>query len=202
MTVRRRLAPAERREQLMAAAVEVLAELGYQGTTADAIARKAGVSKGLLWHHFADLDDLLEATARRTLVTLAGAAAALLDLSAPAPEVIRAAVRVAAGLRRTHAAERRAMREIIFNLRAADGGPRFDQSDLEDLYAGQETIFRRGQRDGDLRADLDPRLLAVTYQGAVDAMLAYLDAHPATDADRHASVVAEILLAGMGRHAP
>ena len=60
----------------------------------------------------------------------------------------------------------------------------------------QEAIFRRGQQQGDLRDTLDPRLLAVTYQGAVDSMLAYLDAYPETDAERHAETVAEILLSG------
>lgn len=34
------------------------------------------------------------------------------------------------------------------------------------------------QQDGDFRDTLDLRLLAVTYQGAVDNMLGYLDAYP------------------------
>lgn len=181
----------------MAAAVEVLAAQGYTGATADAIARRAGVSKGLLWHYFADLDELFEMTARRTLTTLRAAAAAAIDLEAPAPDVIRSAVHAAAALRRTHGAERRAMREIILNLRTADGGPRLGHSDMDDLYASQEAIFRRGQQDGDFRETLDPRLLAVTYQGAVDSMLGYLDAYPDTDAGRHADNVAEILLGGI-----
>ena len=183
----------------MAAAVDVLAERGFGGTTAEAIARRAGVSKGLLWHYFADLDDLAEQTAHRTLRSLSAAAGAAIDLTAPAPEVIRAAVHAAASLRGTHAAERRAMREIVLNLRTPDGDLRFGQRQLDDLYAAQEAIFRRGQADGHLRAELDPRLLAVTYQGAVDAMLAYLDAYPETDADRHAETVADILLAGAVR---
>lgn len=196
---RQRLGSEERREQLMAAAVEVLAAHGYTGATADAIARRAGVSKGLLWHYFVDLDELFEMTARRTLKTLSSAAGAAIDLAAPAPEVIRSAVHAAAGLRRTHSAERRAMREIILNLRATDGGPRFGQQDLNDLYSAQEAIFRRGQEEGDFRDTLDPRLLAVTYQGAVDSMLGYLDAYPDTDVERHADTVAEVLLGGIGR---
>ncbi len=49
----------------------------------------------------------------------------------------------------------------------------------------------------DFRADLDPLLLAVTYQGAVDSMLGFLDAHPHADADQHAATVADILLGGI-----
>lgn len=194
---RQRLGSEERREQLMAAAVTVLSAQGYTGATADAIARAAGVSKGLLWHYFIDLDELFEMTARRTLKTLSAAAGTSIDLTAPAPEVIRSAVHAAVALRRSHGAERRAMREIILNLRTADGRPRLSQRDLDDLYSAQEAIFRRGQQDGDFRDTLDPRLLAVTYQGAVDSMLGYLDAYPDTGPERHADTVAEVLLGGI-----
>lgn len=194
---RRRLGPQERRAQLIAATGEVLAELGYQAATADAIATRAGVSKGLLWHYFSDIDALFEATAHHTLLELRRAVGARLDLAAPAPDVIRAAVRGAADLRHTHAAHRRALEAIVLNLRTADGGMRLGIKDFEDTYLEQEAIFRRGQADGDFRADLDPRVMAVTYQGAVDAMLGYLDAHPDADTAGYARTVAEILLGGM-----
>jgi AcrR family transcriptional regulator len=194
---RQRLTPDERRAQLVAATIDVLAAQGYTGATADAIAKRAGVSKGLLWHYFDDLDDLLEHTARTTVMTLARAVGASVDLTAPAPDVIRAAVRGAAGLRRTHGAERAAMNEIVPNLRRPDGGLRFSHEDYEELYLAQETIFHRGQSEGDFRKSLDARTMAVTYQGAVDAMLGYLDSHPGVDADVYARTVADILLGGM-----
>lgn len=199
--VRRRLGAPERRAQLVDAAVAVLAEVGYQATKADAIAARAGVSKGLLWHYFADLDDLMETTARQTLLTLRSAVGAAIDLNAPAPQVIRAAIHGAADLRRTHGAERRAMQEIVLNLRTAGGGLRFGVEDFEDTYAQQAAIFARGQAEGDFRPELDPRLMAVTYQGAVDGMLNYLDAHPETDPERHADTVADVLLGGICRRA-
>jgi AcrR family transcriptional regulator len=196
-TSRERLSADARREQLMAAAVETLADRGYDATTSDEIARRAGVSKGLLWHYFDDLDDLFAATARRTLGALSRAAGELIDLEAPAPAVIRSAIHTAAALRLSHGAERRAMREIVQNLRDADGEMMLGQADLGPLYEAQEAIFRRGQEHGDFRADMDRRVLAVTYMGAVESMLSYLDAYPDSDADRHAQVVADILLGGI-----
>ena len=177
--------------------MSVLAEYGFAGATVDAIARRAGVSKGLMWHYFRDRDDLLEQTARQTLILLRETVGALIDLTAPAPEVIRAAIQGAASLRATHGAERRAMEEIVLNLRHEDGTLRFGLADYDDTYAQQAAIFRRGQNEGDFRADLDPLLLAVTYQGAVDSMLGYLDAHPDADPMRHATTVAEVLLGGV-----
>ena len=197
MTPRRRRSADERRDQLVAAAVEVVAEVGYLNASADAVARRAGVSKGLLWHYFADRDELMETAARRTLVDLRTAVAVDLDLSAPVPQVIRAAIRRAAGLRRTHGAALRAIQQIVANLRDADGTPRFRITDYDETHAEQARIFRRGQEDGDIRPGLDPLLLAGTYQGSVDTMLAYLDAHPDVDDDRVAAAVADILLDGM-----
>jgi AcrR family transcriptional regulator len=195
-TGRRRLSAAERRDQLVAAAVAVLAEQGYAGATADAIAQRAGVSKGLLWHYFADLDDLFEQTAVRTVAVLRDAVAARLDLRAAVPEVVHAAVRAVVDLRETHGPERRAMDEVIRNLRHPDGTARLGQQHLEELYAGQEALFRRGQADGDVRRDLDPRALSVAYQGAVDSLLGYLDAFPAADPAAYAATVAEVLVGG------
>lgn len=181
----------------MAATVQTLAVRGFHATTADEIVRLAGTSKGLLWHYFADLDELFEETARRTLGLLTEAVASSIDLRAPAPAVIRSAVRAAAALRLTHGPERRAMREIVQNLRRADGELRFTQRDLDDLYTAQEAIVRRGQSDGDFREDVDPRLFAVTYQGAVDSMLDHLDANPDLDPERSARIVADILISGV-----
>jgi hypothetical protein len=69
--------------------------------------------------------------------------------------------------------------------------------DYEEMYGAEEAIFRRGQTDGYFRSAFDPRLLAVTYQGAVDAMLGYLDSHPEIDEDEYAAAVAAVLLDGI-----
>jgi AcrR family transcriptional regulator len=47
------------REQLFAAAIRVLSRDGPDGLTSRAIAREAGVARGLLFNHFADLDHFL-----------------------------------------------------------------------------------------------------------------------------------------------
>lgn len=194
---RQRLTPEQRRDQLVIATVQVLATRGYRGTTADEIVKQAGVSKGLLWHYFTDLDALMEHTARRTLMMIASSVGSTLDLTAPAPDVIRAAIHGAAGILHTHPTERIALNEIVANLRTPDGSQRLGLNDYEDLYAAQESIFRRGQDEGDFRDNLDPRVLAVTYQGAVDAMLGYLEANPDADPDKHAATVADVLLGGV-----
>jgi AcrR family transcriptional regulator len=199
---RQRLSADERRRQIIEATVRVLAKAGYQRASVSAIVAEAGVSKGLVWHYFTDRDDLMTQTAQQTLVDLRDDVAAGLDLSADVPTIVRAAVRDAAGL---HVAQRdrlEAIRQVVQNLRAPDGTPRLGLADYEETYGHQTELFRRGQDEGTIRPDLDPRHLAVLYQGAVDTMLAHLDAWP--DADRSAFVtsVAELLLAGMAVEPP
>src|SRR5437879_12089032 len=47
------------RTQLVRAAIDCFARLGYQGTTIDRIARDAGVTKGAVYYHFRDKEQLL-----------------------------------------------------------------------------------------------------------------------------------------------
>ena len=47
------------REAILNAALELFAKQGYSGTTTDAIARNARVSKGLIFSHFATKQDIL-----------------------------------------------------------------------------------------------------------------------------------------------
>jgi len=53
-----------RRSQLIEVTIDSLAEVGYVGTTLAQIARRAGVSPGLVSHYFDDKDGLLEAAFR------------------------------------------------------------------------------------------------------------------------------------------
>jgi AcrR family transcriptional regulator len=194
---RQRLSADERRDQIVSAAIRVLARAGYRGASVGAIVAEAGVSKGLVWHYFADRDELMEQTATVTLARLRDTVGAEIDLTAPVPALIRAAVRRAAQLLQTHGTELEAMRQITRNLHHRDGTPRLGLADYEETYGFQEQLFRRGQAEGTIRRDVDPRIMAVTYQGTVDTMLDYLTSFPGTDPDAHASAVADLLLGGL-----
>src|SRR5437764_6817249 len=60
-----RMAPAERREQLIDAALEVILEQGYGGVSIEAIARRAGVTRPVVYDHFPSLGRLLHARVER-----------------------------------------------------------------------------------------------------------------------------------------
>lgn len=184
----------------MTAAVEELADCGYGGLSLTRVAERARVSKGLVWHYFADKDDLLESTAKATMTTIRDRIADSLDLTDPVPDIIRSALRGVASLSVTHRRELTALDHIVHNLRNPDGTPRLTLEVYEETYQAQETLFRRGQAEGSLR-DFDTRVMAITYQGAIDMMLGYIGTGRShIDADDYAEKLADILLAGIQRN--
>jgi AcrR family transcriptional regulator len=66
-TVTRLKAPA-RREQLLDAAKAVVAEDGFHGVSIEAVARRAGITRPIVYRHFDDLGALLEALVERETV--------------------------------------------------------------------------------------------------------------------------------------
>ena len=60
-----RLPPEERRTQLLDAALEIVAEEGLPGVSIESIARRAGVTRPVVYSVYADLDELLGALLQR-----------------------------------------------------------------------------------------------------------------------------------------
>lgn len=193
---RQRLDEQQRRDQIISGCVQALAEHGYQQASLARIAEAAGVSKGLIWHYFSDRDTLMEHTAIVTATRLRDQVAADIDLTAEVPNVIDAAIHRAADLRRTHPKELRALKHIAQNLRDADGTQHLNQTHYEKTYQAQEQLFRRGQREGSLRS-FDTRVMAVTYQSAIDAMIEYDESHSEADLGGYADTLSNLLIAAV-----
>jgi len=60
-----RMPPQKRREQLIDAALSVIVQQGYEGASIEVIARTAGVTRPVIYDHFANLGKLLEALIER-----------------------------------------------------------------------------------------------------------------------------------------
>jgi AcrR family transcriptional regulator len=195
---RQRLGEEERRADILQATIVVVARHGFDGVSASKVAAEAGVSKGLIWHYFADMTDLMKQAVGAAVQVIQREMAAELDFSAPVADLIRASIGWLATAGRRHRDEFAAMNQITRGLRAPDGTPAFSLADYEDIYQAQETLFRRGQAEGSFRP-FDTRVMAVTYQGAIDMMLSYIDSHPDTDTGSYADALSDILLAAMTR---
>ncbi|WP_249423915.1 TetR/AcrR family transcriptional regulator [Nocardioides coralli] len=66
-TLRTRLAPDQRREQLLDLGVRLLADHDLDELTIDLLAEEAGISRGLLYHYFGNKQAFREAVVRRAV---------------------------------------------------------------------------------------------------------------------------------------
>jgi AcrR family transcriptional regulator len=117
----RRMARAERREQILDAATRAFARAGYIGTGLDDVAAEAGVTHVILYRHFASKNDLYRAVLDRACVRLAdtvgvddfdeGSVSLLLRAAAADPDGFRLLFR--------HAAREPEFRDVIDGIRSA-----------------------------------------------------------------------------------
>lgn len=68
----RRAPDFDRRTDLIEATMDCIVELGIQGTSVRAVAAKAGVSNGLIRHHFASKENLIAEAYGRTIAIITG----------------------------------------------------------------------------------------------------------------------------------
>ena len=158
------------RKQLMTAAIDCFARLGYQGTSIDRIARDAGVTKGAVYYHFRDKEELLfEAVKDR----VGGFEQQVLKTVAPAEDALASLRRVvdACFFHATVSNHRRFI--ITLLVEALDTNPRLS-SEFRNILRRMRTylagIVRRGRQRGEIRTDVVPEeaaaLLAAGIIGA------------------------------------
>ena len=88
----RRLAPAERRIQILDAAVKLIVSTGHSGCTLEQVAAAAGISKPLVYKYFPNREDLLKAVLEREFADLSGRGLTTLSTDMPVERVIRGTV--------------------------------------------------------------------------------------------------------------
>ncbi|MGF1427170.1 TetR/AcrR family transcriptional regulator [Kitasatospora sp. LaBMicrA B282] len=175
----RSVAAAARREQIIAAAVAVLAESGYGRTTFERIRQHAGISSTrLISYHFGTRDDLMEAVLIDVALQAQRAIATRVAEARTPTEALTARIEAQLGWIAEHPAAVRAMYEISMNARDAAGALRYGvEASAEANVADLEPILAAGQRTGEFRA-FDTVLMALTLKSAIDAATVRLTRPP------------------------
>ncbi|MEO3790264.1 TetR/AcrR family transcriptional regulator [Nonomuraea sp. B10E15] len=180
-----------RRAQIVASAVEVIAEGGFAQASLARIAQHAGISKGVISYHFAGKDELMVEVVERAYGRISEAVAARMQGLSSARDLLRAYVLGVAEHMRGHRAQLAALGEIFANLRGDNGRPRYGIKANEEIFRGLEGIYALGQESGEFRP-FDRRVMAITQSSAIDNMFAYWAAYPDHDLDAHARELADI----------
>jgi TetR/AcrR family transcriptional regulator, repressor of the mexAB-oprM multidrug resistance operon len=151
----------------MTAAIDCFARLGYQGTSIDRIARDAGVTKGAVYYHFRDKEELLfEAVKDR----IGGFEQQVLEDTSPGRDALENLRHVvdACFYHATVSNHRRFI--ITLMVEALDTNPRLSEefrNILRRMRAFLTSVIRRGQQRGTLRPDVAPEAAAAVIAGGI-----------------------------------
>jgi AcrR family transcriptional regulator len=171
-----------RRAQIVTAATDTIAELGFRQASFAQIARRAGLSStGLISYHFAGKAELMQEVASHVIGLIAAdMTERMRQVTGPA-QALETYVRASVGFIASHRREMKALLEILLNG-ALDYGP---DAELVTLTPVAE-ILRAGQAAGEFR-DFDPRVLATVIQRSIDAVPLLLETYPDIDLSAYAN---------------
>lgn len=165
--------PAAKREKVVNEAARLFAQRGFEGTDMAQLAKRAGVSKGSLYNYFESKEDLYLHVATEGLARSRQAVYGGID---PAWDIFRQVEHIF----KAGAAFARRQPEFVklyLNVSAA-GMERFTAQlsrQVEKHTADHlKALVARGQREGHVRPDLDPRLGALFINSLYIMMLASL----------------------------
>ncbi|MBF5058203.1 TetR/AcrR family transcriptional regulator [Alcanivorax sp. 521-1] len=170
-TTRRRGRPADEagnlRDRLLDSAVRLFGEHGVGGTPLNRIARDAGATPALMHYYFGNKDKLLEAIVEERILTLMAPTVNIVlnaDPERPARAVIRDLTRhLIVTVDSAPWLPPLWIKEII----SLEGRlrPLLIRRDVPGLFRRLAEIVARGQAEGDLNRDLEPRLFPISLIG-------------------------------------
>jgi len=155
------------RRDLTDIAIDCFARYGYQATSIDRIAKAAGVTKGALYYHFKDKEELLFEAVKNRLGQFERRVSTDLAPITSAPAALRQVARVCL----EHATKSNHRRLIVtLMVESLDSNPRLAAAFRSMMHRFRHflgDIVRRGQARGDFRTDVDAARAAEVFAGAV-----------------------------------
>jgi len=174
-----------RRAQIVAAAIDALAELGYGQASLARIAERAGTSKGVIIYHFGSKDDLV----REVVAELSAKGRAYmgprLEAESTGAGMLRTYIEANLAFVRENRSHVAAVVEIALNARSADGHPLYDMSIREEGAEALRQLLGYFQGTGEFRAGFDPAVMAMAIRATLDAVPARLARDPGLDLDHY-----------------
>ncbi|AEM80084.1 TetR/AcrR family transcriptional regulator [Streptomyces violaceusniger] len=154
-------------ESLLAVAVEVFNERGYDGTSMEHLSRAAGISKSSIYHHVKGKEELLRLAISRALDGLFGI------LQEPAARDGRAIERLEHVTRRTSEVlmEELPYVTLLLRVRGNTDTERWAMERRREFDHQVADLLKRAAADGDLRSDVDARLATRLLFGMINSIV-------------------------------
>ena len=157
-----------KKQRIQDAAIKVLANNGYYGTTVSQIAKAAGVADGTLYLYFTNKDDLLLKIMEEIMERFIEEGLEILERAASPIDRLKAIAQL--HLRKLGADQDLA---CIFQIELRHNAKMmkfFSENKLRRYFSIVEDIIRDAQSQGQIRAEINPWMTAKILYGALDEM--------------------------------
>ena len=190
---------ADKRRQILEAAIRVFARQGFHSARVSDIAEEAGVAYGLVYHYFKSKDEVLNELFTERWSLLLAAIDEVDAQDVPSRDKLRA---VANFIVESYRHEPELMKVIIVEVtRAANSFGRTHLPEIRRAYEKIAKIVADGQRRGEFRRDVDPLFASMWFYGAIEQLLSgwVFELIPTGDADfeRAKDMVTETICGGL-----
>ncbi len=177
----------KRRDQFVDCAIDAVVELGFPSTSVAEVARRAGVSKGVVTYHFPAKDDLISAVIAHVLDLMAEFVPPRLQAAGPLQfpaKFIAAYIGTWVDFFRTYAREVIALVRIYNSFRDETGRPNPAFEVRADEVIAVEHVLALGQSQGALGA-FSARVMAASLKAVLDDLLTQFASEPELDIEAY-----------------
>ncbi len=172
-----------RRAQIVEAAIETVADVGYANASLSRIAVRLGISKGVISYHFAGKDDLIAEIVSQVLQQARASLQPRIEAQTTGPAMLRTYIESNLEFMRDNPKRLTALIEIVRATIAGATSPFGGNPDGAAHILAE--LLTRFQTAGDFRTDFDPTAMAIAIRAVIDAAPGRL-ADPAFDIDHYA----------------
>jgi len=167
-----------RRAQIIAAAIEVIAEVGWAQTSIRKIADRVGIAMSAVLYHFGNKDALVEAVITDMYRSAVAAVAPAIAEQSRASDRLDAYIRASIAFFDSHRSNLAALSELSSAYRASDGRSldvvgREVEAELDIAALDPRTILSDGQQTGEF-GSFPIESVALAIRGAVNASVEQL----------------------------
>lgn len=174
-----------RRAQIVAGAIDTIAEIGYARASLGRIAERIGISRGLISYHFAGKEELITEIVRGVLQEARAYMVPRILAETSGPAMLRTYIESNLVFIREHRNHLIAIVEIARHRVAEETPGRLPNHDPGEGVRALAKLLADFQQAGDFRPDFDPRVMAITIRAAIDAVPPRLALDPDFDIDEY-----------------
>ncbi|WP_043729413.1 TetR/AcrR family transcriptional regulator [Kutzneria sp. 744] len=163
----RRGRPGYDQESLLAVAVKVFNERGYEATSMEELSRKLGITKSAIYHHVSSKEELLRLAMDRALDGLFAVAAEAQAMDGRAIDRLEHVVRGSVGV----LVDRLPFVTLLLRARGNTRIERAAVTRRKEFDRLVTDLVKQAEAEGDVRPDVDPAVTARLLFGMVNSLI-------------------------------